>query len=147
MFGTGHFGAHFPVGILDWEMSQKSQNHDHSPHASGLSARHRHPTWWSFSNTSTTFSWVESVPFAMYTTTLPREGRKRWGKLSSARFKSARFAHSRAAPLEESTGGRGSVVVTGPLQKDCDFQKIQNVGNIFHSNLLAKCIFQVPVAG
>ncbi len=60
----------FCEGIGEQKSHKNFSKNERKREAAGLSAGHRYPTWWIFSNISRKFTWFQTLPFAMYTTTL-----------------------------------------------------------------------------
>ena len=134
-------------------MDQKSQKHGLCGAPAGLSARDRHPTWWSFSNKSMKFSWSETVPFGMYTTTLPRDGRQREKTFPTLSLPDLSLPNlvSRNPPGgiyrgEGQCSSDWAASTRLPFSR-LSFSKFQFFDkHVFYSKLLEKCICDVPVA-
>ena len=143
MLGRGHFGVNFPVKILEQKSQNLTPTFELCRTAAGLSARHRRSSWSVFSILSKNLIGLKRSRLGCILLHCPGKGDE-GGKtfhFKSARFKFAEFRVPE--PLEESTGGRGSVVVTGPLQEDCHFQvchfqKSKFLTNMFFTQICLK---------
>ncbi len=121
------------------------QKHELCGDPAGLSARHRYPTWWFFSNISTHPAWLQSVPFAMYTTTLAAplgKGGKAAPRKRGRHLYSARFARS-AEAAAGIYGGCGGLCSSAPFWASlalCQISDSDDPEKNFQKKLLLKTL-------
>ena len=97
----------FCEGIGEQKSHKNCSKNELCSAAAGLSARHRYPTWWFFSNISTGFLCFHFIPFGMYTTTLAAVREKARARIRPAKLSLPNLRFPAPPFLEESTGGRG----------------------------------------